>query len=351
MSLLADWQLPGPLLVLWPFRRDVWRECGLPAQQQLLRIVEHLSTITKNPRAVTIGLHPQIPVPVVLPQSQLSQLSLRYNDAWPRDIGPLWVREGNDVVAHGFRFSAWHGLYPDTADDQAFAATLSQQLSVPFKSHPDLVLEGGAISTDGAGVAIVHGASILRNNPDWTQTQIEQYLLQALQLKHIYWLTFAHPADETGGHADNHVQFAAEDTVVCSLPLPSDPLYADYQRQLVEVRTWCNANGQPYHVVVLPQPSALAPVASEYATVSKVDGVYPRGKHPLLASYVNFVRGSNYLLVPQFQLPDDAQACALLQQALPNIAVIPVNALEFIKAGGAIHCMTLPLPVLKQATN
>lgn len=343
MSLLADWQLPGPLLVLWPFRRDVWRACGLPAQQQLLRMAEQLTAITNNSQAMAVGLHPQLPTSA-LPQAHINRLSLRYNDAWPRDIGPLWVQENEGVVAHGFRFSAWHGLYPDTADDQAFAATLSQQLSIPFTSHPDLVLEGGAVSTDGAGVAVVHGASILRNNPDWTQTQIEQYLLHALQLQRIYWLTFAHPADETGGHADNHVQFASEDTVVCALPQPCDPLYADYQQQLEAVRNWRNANGQPYHVVVLPQPPALVPVASDYVTVSTVDGVYPRGKHPLLASYVNFVRGANYLLVPQFQLPEDAQACALLQQALPNIAVIPVNALEFIKAGGAIHCMTLPLP-------
>lgn len=340
MSLLADWQLSGPLLALWPFRDDVWRDNGRPAQQQLMALAARLQDNTSN-QQLLFGVHPNISCE---PVSQQTLLQIRYNDAWPRDIGPLWVRENNHVVGHGFKFSAWHGLYPDTQDDQAFAAQLCQQLGVAFRAHPNLVLEGGAISTDGAGVAVVHGVSVMRNNPQWTRSDIETYLIQHLKLSHVYWLDFAHPADETGGHTDNQVQFLAEDIVACAMPSSSSALFEHYQRQLNAIKSWRNVNGQPYNIVVLPQPEALTPIASEYQSVRAVPGVFPRGQRALLASYVNLVRGANYVLLPQFELAEDTEALATLRAALPSVTVIPVLANEFIKAGGAIHCMTLSLP-------
>lgn len=340
MSLLADWQLSGPLFVLWPFRDDVWRDNGRPAQQQLMSLAARLQAHTSD-QELLFGVHPNIPCE---PVTQQPLLQIRYNDAWPRDIGPLWVRDNNRVVAHGFKFSAWHGLYPDTRDDQAFAAQLCQQLGVAFRNHPDLVLEGGAISTDGAGVAVAHGVSVMRNNPQWSRSDIEKYLIEHLKLSHVYWLDFAHPADETGGHTDNQVQFLAENIVVCALPIPSSSLFEHYQCQLDAMKLWRNAKGQPYKIVILPQPEAIMPNASEYHSVRAVPGVFPRGQRALLASYVNLVRGANYVLLPQFNLAEDTEALATLRAALPSITVIPVHADEFIKAGGAIHCMTLGLP-------
>ncbi|RUO47086.1 agmatine deiminase family protein [Pseudidiomarina donghaiensis] len=340
MSLLADWQLSGPLFVLWPFRDDVWRDNGRPAQQQLMSLAARLQAHTSD-QELLFGVHPNIPCE---PVTQQPLLQIRYNDAWPRDIGPLWVRDNNRVVAHGFKFSAWHGLYLDTRDDQAFAAQLCQQLGVAFRNHPDLVLEGGAISTDGAGVAVVHGVSVMRNNPQWSRSDIEKYLIEHLKLSHVYWLDFAHPADETGGHTDNQVQFLAENIVVCALPIPSSSLFEHYQCQLDAMKLWRNAKGQPYKIVILPQPEAIMPNASEYHSVRAVPGVFPRGQRALLASYVNLVRGANYVLLPQFNLAEDTEALATLRAALPSVTVIPVHADEFIKAGGAIHCMTLGLP-------
>lgn len=128
------------------------------------------------------------------------------------------------------------------------------------------------------------------------------------------------------------------------MPASSNALYEHYQRQLNAIKSWRNAKGQPYKVVVLPQPEAITPNAAEYHSVRAVPGVFPRGQRALLASYVNLVRGANYVLLPQFNLAEDTEALATLRAALPSVTVIPVHADEFIKAGGAIHCMTLGLP-------
>src|SRR5690554_546967 len=118
MSLVADWHLSGPLLCLWPFRDDVWREHGVPAQRQLLALWEQLSPHYP----ILFGVRPELfkAVRQQLP-SELALFSTRYNDAWPRDIGPLWCySDRTQITAHTFSFSAWHGLYPDYRDDQKF---------------------------------------------------------------------------------------------------------------------------------------------------------------------------------------------------------------------------------------
>src|SRR5690554_2948666 len=301
MSLLADWQLSGPLLILWPFRDDVWREQGYPAQQQLIDIYRRVMAIKPISSSIVFGIHPSVQAQAeqVLPVDS-RRIILRYNDAWSRDIGPLWVASDADAMtAHCFQFSAWHGLYPDMADDQAFAGRLAERLQVPSQSHPNFVLEGGAISTDGAGTAIVHHASVARNNPAWTRTEIANFLCEQLRLQRIYWLNFANPNDETGGHADNHAQFLTEDTIVCSLPAENSELYPAYTQQLASIRRWRRPNNQPYHVVVLPQPEPVAVIPAEFNSVRAVAGVLPRGKQPLLASYVNFVRHGDIVLLPQ----------------------------------------------------
>lgn len=343
MSLIADWRLAGPLLSLWPFRDDVWREQGKPAQRQLIALWERLSPHYP----MVIGIHPEqfTSARKNLPHAAKA-FALPYNDAWPRDIGPLWCQTKNEhVTAHSFAFSAWHGLYPNCDDDQAFAAKLAAQLQVPCDAH-NFVFEGGAIATDGQGTAIVHGVSVARNNSRLARAQQCQQISEPLGLKQIYWLDFANPADETGGHTDNQVQFLNEDTLVVSLPSAAGYLLDAYQRQLEQVQEWRDRQGRRYNVVILPQPEPVAPDINEFSSVRRVQGVFKRGTAPMLASYVNFVRIGNCVVVPQFGMDSDQEAVRILQAAAPALQVIASPADEFMKAGGALHCMTLPLPAV-----
>ncbi|RWU11718.1 hypothetical protein EGC76_05525 [Pseudidiomarina gelatinasegens] len=341
MSLIADWRLAGPLLSLWPFRDDVWREQGKPAQRQLIAFWEMLSPHYP----MLIGVHPEqfTSARKKLPHA-VKTLTLPYNDAWPRDIGPLWCQtENGQVTAHSFAFSAWHGLYPNCEDDQAFAAKLAGRLQVPCATH-NFVFEGGAIATDGQGTAVVHGVSVARNNSYLSRVQQGQQISQPLGIDQIYWLDFANPADETGGHTDNQVQFLNEDTLVVSMPSAPGELFDAYQRQLEQIREWRNTQGRTYNVVVLPQPAPIVPDINEFTSVRRVHGVFERGKAPMLASYVNFVRVGDCVVVPQFRLDSDYEAVRTLQVAAPKLQIIAAPADEFMKAGGALHCMTLPLP-------
>lgn len=332
MQVRADWQLTGPLLALWPFRCDVWAQQGRPAQQQLLQLVR------------TIGHYHPVVLAVPLPlyacvQRQLDAdiplIILPYNDAWPRDFGPFWLNSlgSPHYQAVQFDFHAWQGLYPDYQADKRFARALSQRLGYPL-TQQSLVLEGGALTTNGDGVAIANAVSIQRNNPQFGLAQITLQIKQKLGLTQLFWLHEAHPADETGGHIDNQIQFADANTLVHAL---APKVVEALQQQL-------RAEGLHYQWVALPEPQVISPKRTDFVTVQRQKGVLARGEQPLLASYVNFIRVANALFLPQFGLPTDPLALAIVTARFPELTVIGVAADEFIKAGGGPHCMTLTIP-------
>lgn len=332
MRVRADWQLTGPLLALWPFRDDVWPQQGRPAQQQLLQLLRQLQPLHPVLLAVPPRWYASVRRQV---SAEIPIVMLPYNDAWPRDFGPFWLQQqGTERIrAVQFDFHAWQGLYPDYQADKRFASALTQRLCCPLTRY-DLVLEGGAITTNGDGVAIVNAVSVQRNNPGWRLSQISAQLTKQLGLKHIFWLYEAHAADETGGHIDNQVQFADSCTLVHAL---AAPVLAVLQQQLV-------AAGLHYRYVALPALQTIQPHAHEFHTVARRKGVMVRGQQPLLASYVNFIRVADVLLLPQFGLPTDQPALTSLRQCLPELQVLGVAADEFIKAGGGPHCLTLHTP-------
>ena len=67
----------------------------------------------------------------------------------------------------------------------------------------------------------------------------------------------------------------------------------------------------------------------------------------LAASYVNFFFANNIVLLPQFggeNAESDARAVRIMRELLPDREIIPIDALEIIKGGGNIHCITQQIP-------
>ena len=67
----------------------------------------------------------------------------------------------------------------------------------------------------------------------------------------------------------------------------------------------------------------------------------------LAASYVNFFFANDIVLLPQFggeNAESDARALRIMQTLLPDREIIPIPAIEIIKGGGNIHCITQQIP-------
>jgi agmatine/peptidylarginine deiminase len=63
-------------------------------------------------------------------------------------------------------------------------------------------------------------------------------------------------------------------------------------------------------------------------------------KHRRSWAYINFLTIGNVLLVPQLGIPEDKQALQQISNTLPNSKVIGVSALEAVRRGGALNCIS-----------
>ena len=63
-------------------------------------------------------------------------------------------------------------------------------------------------------------------------------------------------------------------------------------------------------------------------------------KHERSWAYINFLQIGNLVLVPQLGIPEDEQALQQIMDAMPRCKVIGVPALEAVRKGGALNCIS-----------
>ena len=231
-----------------------------------------------------------------------------------------------------FSFNGWGLKYPSNFDNQITKSlhklgTLGQ---LPLESS-SFILEGGSIDTDGLGTILTTTACLLEpnRNATYTKAEIESTLCQSLGVKRVLWLENGFlQGDDTDSHIDMLARFLAPDTIAyISCDDTSDPHYHALQAMEQEILAFRQANGRAYKLCRLPF----------------VRAIYDELGERLPASYANFLFVNGALLVPIYDDPSDTQALALLKEALPNRAVLGVNARTLIEWHGSLHCVSMQL--------
>ena len=84
------------------------------------------------------------------------------DDSWARDYAPLVTLDGPNAVINDFAFNGYGNKYPSRQDD-ALTAALLEQGSLTGGAHHSrpLILEGGAVETDGAGTLLATRSTIM----------------------------------------------------------------------------------------------------------------------------------------------------------------------------------------------
>ena len=244
---------------------------------------------------------------------------------WTRDYCPLFIKGGRDEVAiTGWRFNGW-AKYDNWKHDNAVPAALAKRLKLRRWS-PGLVLEGGSIDVNGAGLLLTTEECLLSpvqaRNPGVSRERLEQALSDYLGVDKVLWLARGIAGDDTHGHVDDLARFVNRDTVVLAAePDRSDPNYAALRENREILRRF------PLHVVELPMP---APVV--------FDG------QRLPASYANFYIANRLVLVPTFNDRADRVALEILGRFFPEREVVGIHAVDLLLGLGTLHCMTQQQP-------
>ncbi len=251
---------------------------------------------------------------------------------WTRDYCPMWVRNAaGEIALTHWRFNGW-AKYPNHRRDAQVGARIARaqrrRVWQPSIDGERVVLEGGAIDTNGAGLLLTTEECLLSDvqarNPGLKRAAIEQSLCTHLGVKKILWLGAGIVGDDTHGHVDDLCRFVDQRTVVvASEPDPADENHArlaDNRRRLAHMT---DLSGRALDVVELPMPRPVV-----------LDG------QRLPASYANFYIGNQSVLVPTFNDPADRVACATLARLFPTRNVVGIHAVDLVWGLGTLHCMT-----------
>lgn len=341
----AEWEEHSRTWMLWPFRPDVWRESARPAQAAFAEVAAAIARF----EPVTVGVLPALVEEArrVL-SSAVEVVPLEYNDAWVRDTGPTFlVKEGGGLAGVDWPFNAWGGHYADFAADDALPQSILPIASAR-RYRADLIMEGGALHTDGEGTLLVVVECLLHpsRNPHLSKAQIEERLKRWLNVQTVIWLPYGVEKDETAGHVDNLACFVRPGVV--ALTWTDDERDPQYARSLAAERVLLashDAAGRRLEIHRIHQPGPLHITDAEAATIIPKDGSRPRpGGDRLAASYINHYIVNRGVIVPVFDDPHDAPALAKLAELYPDRAIVPVPGREILLGGGNVHCITQQQP-------
>ena len=327
----AEWEPHEATLLAWPVRPSTWPGLMNEVRHAFVRLVD---SIAQHERIYLVvppdAAHADLPDPW-RDHPNIRLLPLAIDDSWVRDWGPIVVETAEGLEWVDFRFNSWGQKYPPWDRDDRATSVLARKLQRACRSVP-VVLEGGAVETNGRHLAITTRTCLLdsRRNPNITQAAMENILHEYLGIADVVWLETAAgiEGDDTDGHIDQLVRFADPDTIVVAAC--DDRHDSNYERLCAlhrEIEAVSRRLDRHPNVVRLP-------IAS---------GVMHEGER-LPASYCNFYLANGACFVPVFGVPEDEPALQILEELLPERRIVPIPCREIIWGLGAVHCLTQSLP-------
>ena len=352
----AEYSEHDGTLMIFPDRPGSWRNDALPAALVFTEIIEQIAKdesvyVLCNSRVRKRAEQYISKIPNVF------LLDIPQDDAWARDTGPTFVRNQQGIVRGiDWKFNAWggdfDGLYSDYVNDNRVASIFCEHLHTDCYDAQHFVLEGGSIHTDGEGTILVTETCLLSQgrNPQMTKEQISDMLCQYLGGEKVIWLPCGIYNDETNEHVDNVCSFISPAEVVLAwTDNVDDPQYLMSKACYDFLMEQSDANGRKFVVHKLPIPDVpICFTADDIAGMTFAVGEDTREiGECLAASYVNFYFTNHSVLLPQFggeNRISDERALNIMRKLCPNRTVVPIPAIELIKGGGNIHCLTQQIP-------
>lgn len=323
-------------MLTWPHSATDWRD-ALPEVEPLYLEIARQIAARQSLLIVCHNQNVKHRVQTLLRQAGLPPEHIMLalspcNDTWARDHGPLTVLTDAGPRLCDFRFNGWGGKFEAGLDDRITANLHDAGLFGDVACEPiNLVLEGGAIETDGEGTLLATSHSIVTatRNPELDRVEMERLLTAHLGLQRFLWLEHGHlSGDDTDGHIDTLARFADPHTILYATAYPDDPDHTGLAAMAEELAAFRRTDGQPYRLIPLP------PVTPQYGD----DGAR------LPAGYANFLIINGAVLLPVYGDANDGAAAECLGRAFPDREIVPLDCRPLVRQNGSLHCITMQFP-------
>ena len=230
-------------------------------------------------------------------------------DIWCRDFMPIQIAEDRFV---SYKYTPNYlqdktGLRLQTNPEAVLQARQNRLTHVVQNAvKVDLVLDGGNVVR--CGDIVVMTEKVFAENRDKSINEVDRILKDAFQCDVLY-LPWDHK--ETFGHSDGIVHYAGDGRILLTNYDDISSYYYNRFRKALEK-----------HFDVIPL---------KYQA---------KRQHARSWAYINFLQVGKLVLVPQLGLEEDEQALEQIGNALPDCEVVGVPALEAVRRGGALNCIS-----------
>ena len=330
----AEWEEQDGVLLSWPHADSDWSD-DIELVEPVFAAIA--AAISQHEQVIIVAPQPEQIMELIVAaggvQQQVTLINLPTNDTWSRDFGPITIEEGGRLQLLDFGFNGWGLKFAANHDNQITRRLAATGL---FGKHTPqvvgLILEGGAIESDGAGTILTTTECLLNSNrnPHLEQREIEAQLGKLLGAQRFLWLEHGYLAgDDTDSHIDTLARLCPNDTIAYVFcDDPGDEHYAALQRMGEQLRSFRTADDRPYRLLPLPWPQAC----------------YGPSNERLPATYANFLIINGAVLVPTYDCAQDEAALEVIAQAFPDRKIIGIDCSPLILQHGSLHCVTMQLP-------
>jgi agmatine deiminase len=315
--LLPDWEADTVLLIAPAGHMGVY-DSHLP--ELLSFYADFAATVAASDRAVCVrsGEPEQRASPSPEIPARLHWCEGRIGDIWVRDFAPLQTISG--AVAF---------IYDPEYAPRRHSRSVQQSLLGLLRTDPafagigpvvqvDLRLEGGNITHDGAGTAIVTD-KILSRNRSRGRREIEKIMRDALALDRLV-IVPSEPGDRFG-HVDGMMRWVNERQILLNDYSGSDAADRAFAGQLL--RLLDRELGRVERCTI-PYPASR--------------DVYRRWPDAA-GNYVNFLRTRNRIYVPLYGLPQEDLVRKIFERLFADrVSYVYPGALT--RYGGVLNCIT-----------
>ena len=233
------------------------------------------------------------------------QLLSNTNDIWCRDYMPIQISE------NCFVFYEYNPNYLQTKYYRQYITDVKNIRNIDFLHQAevvtlDLVLDGGNVVK--CGNKIVMTEKVFAENDDKSRSEVQRLLEEVFQFDIVFlpW-----DKNEKYGHSDGIIHYIGNSRVLMTNYDDFDKTFAQDFLRILE---------KHFDVTVL-----------KYNV---------KQQHKRSWSYINYLQIGKLALVPQLGISEDEQALQQIAEAMPQCKVVGVPALEAVRKGGALNCIS-----------
>lgn len=332
----AEWEKHSGVWLAWPYGDKTFPDILDSVEQSYCQIIKSLEE-SEQVKLIVLNDEEKNRIEKILINYGIKIENITffiqdYSDVWTRDYTPITLFNTNkkDIAFVKWDYNAYgkeeDPLFVDLLkDDKVFLNIIDESKYKIFT--PGMVLEGGAIESNGKGTLLTTEQCLLNSNRknDLDKGRTEIYLKAYLGVEKIIWLADGLINDHTDGHIDEIARFVNSNTILCAYEDDKkDPNYSILKNNFDVLKNSRDKDGKKFKVVKLPMPHMN----------------YDNGeKAPV--SYTNFYIGNSVILMSVFNDENDKKAIKIIQSLFKKHKIVPIDCSKLIYGGGAIHCITM----------